>query len=53
MEKGHTSAVDAKLALVNVDNEILNCDRSSKTEQLLIREFFEKRKIRLWRAVEI
>jgi hypothetical protein len=39
-----TSEVDAKLAPVNVDHEILYTDRSSKDEQLLIRQFLSKTK---------
>jgi hypothetical protein len=39
-----TSEVDAKLAPVNVEHEILYTDISSKDEQLLIRPFLSKTK---------
>jgi hypothetical protein len=37
-----TSEMDAKLAPVNVEHEILCTDRSSKDEQLLVRPFLSK-----------
>jgi hypothetical protein len=38
------SEVDAKLAPVNMDHEILYTDRSSKDEQLLMRPFLSETK---------
>jgi hypothetical protein len=39
-----TSEVDAKLAPVNGDHDILYTDRPTKDEQLLIRPFLSKTK---------